>query len=211
MPRFGFILALLATIIFVVAARAQTQIHGFTIPTTYHNPGPTFQICTPTGSWWAGSPGYWGSYGMALCAPQTDGGPRPVELKLIIEDPFAQIEIPQKVEESLAIVEASVFFDHDSFTVGTDGIAAISYVGGWMSRIPGVRLVISGPTDATGTDGYNLGLSEKRVRAVAEFFQFVGIGPDKISMEWYGESQLLVQSPSREKLNRRVDIQPMVD
>jgi outer membrane protein OmpA-like peptidoglycan-associated protein len=208
MPKVGFILALL---FFATPVFGQTQIHGYVIPTMPHNPGPSLQICTPTGSWWAGSQGYWGSYGVALCAPQTDGRLRAVNLSLVSEDPAEVVEIPQEVEEALTIIEASVFFDHDSFVVGKDGIEAVDIISEWMAERPGIYLVISGHTDATGTDEYNKELSRRRAQAVTDLFRSRGIDPGQIYLEWYGESRLAVQTLGREKENRRVDVRPMVD
>ena len=67
--------------------------------------------------------------------------------------------------------------------------------------------VISGHTDSVASDAYNLGLSERRARAVAEVAESVG---GKIrEIRWYGERNPVANNetaPGRQK-NRRVEIE----
>jgi len=207
--RFGHVIAFLAIIALLgtlaltflcKTAEAETVVHGVTIPTVDHGPSPVLQVCTPTGSWSRGSghPGLATASGVAICSPKTEGGPR-------------SSTIPQFVIEAATLIESSVTFDHDSFTMSNDALASIRVVTAWMATEPKARLVIAGHTDATGTEEYNKALSENRARAVAVFLSEHDVDGERIDVEWYGESMLLINTFKRDRSNRRVVIIPVVE
>jgi outer membrane protein OmpA-like peptidoglycan-associated protein len=196
MPRFRFILALLAAIAIATVshtAAAETTIHGITIPTVDHNASPSFRVCTATGSFWQQNGN--GAYGVGYCFPRGSEGVRPVGLT-----------VPETVKEALRIIESSVNFDHDSIVLSDEARSAIQVVNVWMAETPTASLIISGHTDATGSEEYNEELSKKRALAVALF-----LASDRVYVQWYGETDLLVDSPGRERANRRVEIHPSVE
>ena len=68
--------------------------------------------------------------------------------------------------------------------------------------------MIVGHTDSTGTEQYNLGLSQRRAQAVANYFMDGGIGADRLKMEGRGESEPRASNATKEgrQQNRRVEI-----
>ena len=189
MPRFGFIFALVMTIILALAsidADAQTTVHGITIPTVSHMNGTgPFLVCTTTGQ---PNNGYTAT---ETCLPRFDDGVRPSFL-------------PREVVEAVRVISKAINFDHDSIVLGEEAVAAIGVVREWMEEVPSARLILSGHTDATGSESYNDVLSESRALAVKGFFIVHGVDPDRIDAQWFGESQLLVDTLGRERANRRV-------
>ena len=69
-------------------------------------------------------------------------------------------------------------------------------------------VVVTGHTDRSGSDAYNMRLSERRAKAVADALVGLGVGQDKLSVDWKGESQPAVPTPDgvKEPLNRRATI-----
>ena len=70
-----------------------------------------------------------------------------------------------------------------------------------------IELVLEGHTDATGTDDYNQGLSERRVIAVeAKLAEMFGLDPARISTVGYGEARPIADNSSQagRARNRRV-------
>ena len=65
-----------------------------------------------------------------------------------------------------------------------------------------------GGTDTTGSKGYNLQLSQKRLEAVKAYLLAKGIAADVLSAEAVGETKLLVETGDNkvEPRNRRVEI-----
>jgi outer membrane protein OmpA-like peptidoglycan-associated protein len=201
MPRLRFLLPLLTVALFLSAsAGADTKIHGIVIPTVEHDAGPELLICSSTGNWWNNGANLPGSYGVAVCRRPQDTGVR--HLNLII---------PHKVMEALTLIEQSVTFDHNSITLSEDALAAIRVVTAWMAEVPEARLVIAGHTDATGTEGYNEILSENRARSVASLLSTRGVDIGRLDVEWFGESELLVNTSKRDRSNRRVVITPSIE
>ncbi len=66
---------------------------------------------------------------------------------------------------------------------------------------------VAGHTDSVGSDAYNLGLSQRRARAVAAVAR--SVGANVVSVQGYGESQPRASNDTADgrQLNRRVEIQ----
>ena len=70
------------------------------------------------------------------------------------------------------------------------------------------RLQVSGHADSSGGDAYNLALSERRARNVADLLVGKGVAADSLVVQSFGETRPAVQTGDgvREPLNRRVEI-----
>jgi outer membrane protein OmpA-like peptidoglycan-associated protein len=68
---------------------------------------------------------------------------------------------------------------------------------------------VYGHTDATGSDGYNVDLSNRRALSVSNYLSAQGVDPRRFYVTGYGESQPIASNdtPSGRALNRRVEIQ----
>ncbi|UCC66415.1 MAG: OmpA family protein, partial [Deltaproteobacteria bacterium] len=77
-----------------------------------------------------------------------------------------------------------------------------------LKENPTVRVEIAGHTDITGPEAYNQGLSERRARAVMEYFISRGISADRLKAVGYGESSPIAKNETREgrAKNRRVEM-----
>ncbi|HAD86247.1 MAG TPA: hypothetical protein DCG48_02695, partial [Rhodospirillaceae bacterium] len=70
------------------------------------------------------------------------------------------------------------------------------------------RIETTGHADRSGTDAYNLRLSQRRAESVKAELNRLGIPSGEILTRWKGEREPLVQTPdgAREPQNRRVEI-----
>jgi len=70
------------------------------------------------------------------------------------------------------------------------------------------KVAIVGYTDTSGSVKYNLRLSERRAKAVADSLTGLGIAQTLMSVDWKGKSDLAVPTPDgvKEPLNRRATI-----
>jgi outer membrane protein OmpA-like peptidoglycan-associated protein len=71
-------------------------------------------------------------------------------------------------------------------------------------RLKGERFEIDGHTDATGAEGYNLGLSERRADAVISYLTSQGLNPALFVAKGFGKTKPRVADPYSPE-NRRVE------
>jgi OOP family OmpA-OmpF porin len=101
-----------------------------------------------------------------------------------------------------------VFFDFDKSTLSPAALkiiaAAVNAAGG--DGVARVELV--GKADRSGTDSYNMALSERRADTVRDALLADGIKSDRIAARWVGEREPPVPTAegTREPRNRVVEI-----
>lgn len=73
---------------------------------------------------------------------------------------------------------------------------------------PASDIEVIGHTDSVGSDAYNLGLSERRGRSVADFLVAQGIDPARLVVEGMGETEPVASNATVEgrAANRRVEL-----
>jgi OmpA-OmpF porin, OOP family len=101
-----------------------------------------------------------------------------------------------------------VFFDWDKATLTPRATQIISEAASDSKTSSVTTLQVSGYTDTSGTPDYNMGLSERRAKAVAAQLETDGVPASEIEIHAYGETHLLVATGPgvREPQNRRVEI-----
>jgi outer membrane protein OmpA-like peptidoglycan-associated protein len=72
-------------------------------------------------------------------------------------------------------------------------------------RLAGARFNTDGYTDASGTEIYNLGLSERRAQSVADFLIQNGVDHSRLAAVGLGEADPRMPDPL-DPLNRRVEL-----
>jgi peptidoglycan-associated lipoprotein len=98
-----------------------------------------------------------------------------------------------------------VFFDFDKFNIRDDQTAALNDNVAWLKANARVRVTIEGHCDERGTAEYNLGLGERRAKAVKDYLVGGGIAADRIASVSYGEERpfVLGHDENAWKWNRR--------
>jgi OOP family OmpA-OmpF porin len=105
-------------------------------------------------------------------------------------------------------IHLNVEFDFDSSTEPhAEHIPEIRKVADFMNQYPDSTVVMEGHTDSRGDAGYNMGLSERRAKHIADsLVQEFGISGARVSSKGYGETQPIATNDTdagRQK-NRRV-------
>lgn len=116
----------------------------------------------------------------------------------------------RRVDESGCVfggVLKGVEFELDSARLTLPATARLDAVVQDMQRYPKLRVQITAHTDNQGSAQYNLDLSIKRARSVAEYLIEHGISPDRLRAVGAGESQPVYRNdtPTGRQGNRRVD------
>lgn len=118
---------------------------------------------------------------------------------------FGQAEVP-KTEPSVSL---AINFAHDSFELTPQAMQQLAPLGEALKsdQLRGFAFDIQGHTDASGSEAYNMDLSEKRALAVGtHLYSSYGVDPEKIQLIGKGESDLYDTSNPSSGVNRRVQI-----
>ena len=101
-----------------------------------------------------------------------------------------------------------VLFDFDKDNIYPAGQAVINRVVADFSQNKAKSISITGYTDRSGTDAYNLALSERRADSARAALIAAGIPADAITTAWKGESENAVPTADgvKEQANRRDEI-----
>jgi OmpA-OmpF porin, OOP family len=101
-----------------------------------------------------------------------------------------------------------VFFAWDQVTLTPVALTVLDQVEQDYARGQPTRIVISGHADRSGSETYNLGLSERRASIVADTLSARGIPASSMTLEAFGETLPRVPTDDgvREPQNRRVEI-----
>jgi hypothetical protein len=126
-----------------------------------------------------------------------------------VMEPFLKkIKLSQlKVGEKMLL--ANVFYEVDSWKIKKESIAELNKLSDLLKENKDLKIEIGGYTDATGSDEYNLSLSEKRALSVVDFLVSNGIASDRLRYKGFGNASPVGDNVTSEgrKLNRRTEVQ----
>jgi len=126
------------------------------------------------------------------------------ELKQAV--PTAQVE---RVGEGINVTfESGLMFKINSSEISDSYKSDLGSAAEVFVKYPETNIVIEGHTDDTGSDDYNMTLSEKRAMAVKNFLQSKGVAEERMTVKWYGETQPKYpnDSEANRQKNRRVEL-----
>ncbi|GLI32871.1 MAG: OmpA family protein [Deltaproteobacteria bacterium] len=116
--------------------------------------------------------------------------------------------VERQQNEILVTFKSDVLFDVDSARLKAGAYEDIDQVADILNRYPETRVRVSGFTDSTGSEEYNLQLSEDRALAVKDAIVDRGVAPKRIAARGFGESKPVASNATEagRQLNRRVTI-----
>jgi outer membrane protein OmpA-like peptidoglycan-associated protein len=105
-------------------------------------------------------------------------------------------------------IRSDVLFDFDKSTLKPQATQTLASIVQQLKNDPNLRADIVGHTDAVGTEQYNMGLSERRAKAVGTHMVQNGIAATRLNVSWKGETEPVASNatPEGRAQNRRVDI-----
>jgi outer membrane protein OmpA-like peptidoglycan-associated protein len=119
--------------------------------------------------------------------------------------PGARVE---RVGEGIQVTfDSGLLFAFDSDKIQSAARSNLDALAGSLIKYPKSDLLIVGHTDATGTEDYNQGLSERRATSAGRYLLSKGVGRD-IQTLGLGETEPVASNENDEgqRLNRRVEI-----
>ena len=102
-----------------------------------------------------------------------------------------------------------VYFEFDKSNLTPEGAKVVSDAANAFKQTGSARVAITGYTDLSGTQKYNLGLSKRRADTVRGALVHDGVPDGAIAEAWRGKENPAVPTADgvREPRNRRVEIQ----
>ncbi len=88
-----------------------------------------------------------------------------------------------------AAIREPVYFQFDRADISEEGTRSLDQKVDALQRNPNVRIRIEGNADDSGSDEYNLALSERRAAGVNRYFTDRGIDGSRIKIVGYGEER----------------------
>ena len=101
-----------------------------------------------------------------------------------------------------------VYFEFDKSDLTTDAQAVVQAAADYAKAGNAARIVVVGHTDTSGSAAYNIRLSERRAKTVADALAGLGVDGSKLAVDWKGEADPAVATGDgvKEPLNRRSTI-----
>ncbi len=129
------------------------------------------------------------------------------EETLALEQELAALKA-EKTERGYVLTLGDVLFEVDRSSLKPGAQRNLYQLVTFLKQHPEQKISIEGHTDSTASDSYNLKLSERRARAVADFLVQNAIGPDRIMTQGYGEAYPKTSNDTvaGRQENRRVEI-----
>jgi peptidoglycan-associated lipoprotein len=115
---------------------------------------------------------------------------------------------PADLQSNACLRKRTVYFDFDKYNIKPKFDQIIECQAKYLRDRPMARVTLQGNTDDRGTREYNLGLGERRGKAVASALEAAGASQNQVTVVSYGEERPVChqQKESCWKLNRRVNI-----
>jgi outer membrane protein OmpA-like peptidoglycan-associated protein len=133
--------------------------------------------------------------------------PEPVIVPQPMPEPTPQ---PQPQPEPVRAVarEFVVYFPFDQSVLTPEAQTVVQEAASYAQQGNATQVQVVGHADTSGSARYNVRLSERRARAVADAMVGLGVNPGVITADWRGETQPAVSTGDgvREPLNRRTSI-----
>ncbi len=160
----------------------------------------SFLVCLPSGS----------NYGLNVSKPGYlfYSGNFMLEGQHTVSEPFIKNILLNPVRVGESIMLTNVFFEIDSWELKSESLTELEKLYDLLNENGDVTAEIGGFTDSTGEADYNLGLSEKRAKAVVDYLTKRGISSNRLTYKGYGASSPIGDNVTSEgrKLNRRTEV-----
>ena len=121
---------------------------------------------------------------------------------------LAAIGKVETTEDEISVVlNNDILFQYGKTTLSKKSKQTLDKAVELLNQTPNRRLVIEGHTDSTGSDEFNLDLSEKRAKAVYDYMMKQGLNIKEVTYKGHGEARPVADNNTKEgrQANRRVE------
>src|SRR5687767_13090477 len=153
-------------------------------------------------------PGSTKNDGCPITDRDNDGVPDDIDRCPDTPGPASNYGCPEDVKTKLTYIAKNIYFHTNKATLQQISHDPLDQLVDILKRYPNATLVIEGHTDNTGSNAYNIELSENRANAVKNYLTGKGIDGSRLTATGYGEEKPVTTNNTAEgrKLNRRVEL-----
>lgn len=124
---------------------------------------------------------------------------KPPEVKKpVIEEIPEEVKVIEpeiRMKEFVATPELkTVYFDFDKYDLLPKTQTILQNNAEFLKKNPDLKVLVEGHCCECGTVEYNLGLGDKRAKAVRDYYIQLGISPKRIATITYGEEKLVYKN-----------------
>ena len=115
----------------------------------------------------------------------------------------------ERVGEGIKITfDSGILYDVNKASLKSASRTNLAKLATILQKYGDTNILLEGHTDASGSDEYNLALSQKRAQSVANYLSGLGVSIVRLSTKGYGEGQpiALNDTESGREQNRRVEV-----
>jgi len=115
----------------------------------------------------------------------------------------------ERIGEGIKITfDSGLLFDVDKSDLRSQAKINIEKLADILMKYPDTNILIEGDTDNTGTEAYNLTLSERRAQSVANYLMGLGVPGPRLSIIGLGEANPVASNETDygRQQNRRVEV-----
>lgn len=125
-----------------------------------------------------------------------------------LEQELAALKAKDTERGLIMTLQEGVLFEYNKAELKSGAMRNLEPLITFLREHPDRTLLIEGYTDSTGSDSYNLDLSQRRAEVVRNFLATNGISADRIVAKGYGESYPVTTNGTEagRQQNRRVEI-----
>ena len=117
----------------------------------------------------------------------------------------------KRVDDGIVVTfdeKSGVTFEFNKADLTSEAKTLLTKMAGVLKEYPDTNVIVAGHTDSKGKPAYNMGLSERRAKAVTNFFTTSGLKASRFTTKWFGATQPAYDNSTEEgrAKNRRVNI-----
>ena len=119
------------------------------------------------------------------------------------------VEVNRTADDQIDLtIRNEVLFEVDSTTLQPRAQSTLAELAHVFSEYPETKIAVEGHADSTGSDAYNLRLSERRAESGSRYLTTYGVSQSRIDAVGFGETVPRASNATAEgrQLNRRVEI-----
>ena len=115
---------------------------------------------------------------------------------------------PTDLSANVCLLHRTIYFDFDKTEIKPAYQHVLACHIKYLKDRPTAHVRLEGNTDERGTREYNLGLAERRAKAVLRAMTFAGVSPSQLSVISYGKEKPVCHQHNKAcwDKNRRVEI-----